>query len=215
MSIQMTMCRALGFALLLATGSLQAADVPCEVGAQVEGDDIAGGETGEIVEIGTERPHVGWYKIKFSYSSGEWFNPKMVTIHPTGTGDRCVVMKAVPSPAPAPAPAPEESQTDPAATPEADASLAITAKTLAGLPAGAYSCSAGVAGGSFKITLKDGGTYSDRAGTNGRYAVDAAGKVNFSSGSLKGQNSKVLGRGKFGLSSDSASFFATVCNLKN
>ncbi len=259
----------LSLAMLLANAT-HAADVACDVGAQVEGDEIAGGETGEIVEIGTARPHVGWYRIKFSFNpGGDWFDPRTVPIKPSGSSDRCVVKKAAAAVPEQPAPQ-EQTPAEPAAAPDFGAAgLAIDTnssarcpagrqvvdrqqqtgkvigesnglcvvnldaggsrsylhwmltdaggeKATSGLPAGAYTCSAGAAGGSFGIGLDEGGSYVDRAGASGRYAVDAAsGRIQFSSGSLKGQHSKVLGPGKFGLSSSSSNFFSTVCNLKS
>jgi len=54
-----------------------------------------------------------------------------------------------------------------------------------------------------------------RRGTRGNYSFDTAtSMISFSSGSLLGYNSKLLGPGKFGLSEDSTTMFYTVCNLK-
>lgn len=67
--------------------------------------------------------------------------------------------------------------------------------------------------GQFPITIVDGSTYSDRAGQSGRYSVNGA-QITFETGSLRGQFSRILGSGKFGLSSRQNSSFYGVCNLK-
>jgi hypothetical protein len=82
------------------------------------------------------------------------------------------------------------------------------------LDTGTYTCSAPGAG-FFRIELRDGSTYVDRAGKSGSYSFDAAsGRIAFSSGSLEGQFSKLLKPGKFGLASSPTGQFYTVCNLK-
>ena len=67
--------------------------------------------------------------------------------------------------------------------------------------------------GQFPITIVDGSTYSDRAGQSGRYSINGA-QITFRSGSLRGQFSRILGPGKFGLSTDQNRMFYGVCNLK-
>ena len=53
------------------------------------------------------------------------------------------------------------------------------------------------------------------SGSRGSYSLDAAtSMIRFSSGSLSGYNSKLLGPGKFGLSEDSTTMFYTVCKLQ-
>lgn len=79
---------------------------------------------------------------------------------------------------------------------------------------GTYTCSAPGAG-FFRIEIRDGSQYVDRAGKSGSYSFDAAsGRITFSSGSLSGQHSKLLKPGKFGLASSPTGQFYTVCNLK-
>lgn len=82
-----------------------------------------------------------------------------------------------------------------------------------GLPAGTYDCSASAAG-TFPVELLDEGTYRDRAGTRGRYALAEDGVLTFDSGSLAGHHARVLGAGKFGLSAQPTSVFYTVCNRR-
>ena len=104
---------------LLSAGTAWAADVPCGVGQQIEGE-MGGGKVGEIVEIGTEAPHVGWYRITYDWSpKGEWFDPRTWDVHPQGRDDRCVVAvaSAAPVPAASAAPPPETAPPPPAAEP--------------------------------------------------------------------------------------------------
>jgi hypothetical protein len=69
--------------------------------------------------------------------------------------------------------------------------------------------------GFFRIEIRDGSEYVDRAGKSGSYSFDAAsGRITFSSGSLAGQYSKLLKPGKFGLASSPTGQFYTVCNLR-
>lgn len=78
---------------------------------------------------------------------------------------------------------------------------------------GAYSCDMSAGGGTFPITILSGSQYSDRAGQSGAYAVQGN-KVTFTSGSLAGQYSEILGPGKFGLSTKFNGMFYGVCNLR-
>lgn len=81
------------------------------------------------------------------------------------------------------------------------------------LPTGRYTCSMSSAGGQFPITIVDGSTYSDRGGQSGRYRVDGD-RITFESGSLRGTFSRILGAGKFGLSTSQTTSFYGICNLK-
>lgn len=81
----------------------------------------------------------------------------------------------------------------------------------AGLAPGTYVCSMSAAGGMFRITIKNGSQYVDRAGATGTYAVQGK-RVTFNSGSLRGQHSEILGPGKFGLSTTFNGMFYGVCN---
>ena len=83
----------------------------------------------------------------------------------------------------------------------------------AGLAPGDYACSA-TGAGTFPITIRDGSRYSDRAGKPGEFALQGNGDLVFKSGSLAGNYSRVLGPGKFGLSSAKGRSFYTVCNRK-
>ncbi|HJU62773.1 MAG TPA: hypothetical protein VJ864_12070 [Candidatus Binatia bacterium] len=62
----------------------------CGVGTRVEFEDGARG-VGTIKEIGTESPHVGWYRIVFSWNSpnGDWYSPKNWGILIAGTKTKC------------------------------------------------------------------------------------------------------------------------------
>lgn len=83
-----------------------------------------------------------------------------------------------------------------------------------GLTPGRYACSA-TGAGTFPIEIRDGSKYVDRAGKAGSFSYDAGtSRITFSSGSLAGQYSKLLGSGKFGLSSKETSMFYAVCNLR-
>ncbi|HWT15723.1 MAG TPA: hypothetical protein VN581_08075 [Patescibacteria group bacterium] len=72
----------------------RAGNVPCDVGARVQGE-FGGGEVGTIAEIGTQSPHVGAFRITFAWSPrGEWYHPDTWDVHPAGSRDRCVVAAA-------------------------------------------------------------------------------------------------------------------------
>lgn len=66
----------------------------CEVGAKVEVEMIDG-SVGTITAIGTEAPHVGWYRIVYDWNvrggnpDGEWYSPKTREITVAGTKTRC------------------------------------------------------------------------------------------------------------------------------
>lgn len=242
--------------------------VDCGVGDQVQGD-MGGGAKGSIAEIGTQPPHVGWYRIVFEWNKphGDWYQPSQWQIRPVGSDSRCAVAAPMATPPPGNAaeirnpPAPIRDQPSTAATnprlpstercrtgarvvdrqnragvvlgenngtcqvklddgssnyylawmlsPEGAANAPVQ-----GLASGRYTCSADGAG-QFPITIGAGGSYSDLAGKSGRYRFDAGtGRISFDSGSLAGQHSKLLGPGKFGLSSAPTKMYYAVCNLK-
>ncbi len=201
-------------------GVVQAQTVTCGVGQEVQAE--LGGGKGTIAEVGSVPPHVGWYRVVYTWNApnGDWYDPKSWKLYAAGSTSRC----QAPQPAGARKPVASASGT-PGASPTPGASRSAdrapappspttASRTPAALKPGSYSCSAGAAG-SFPIVIKAGGTYVDRAGKSGRFSLDAASAiVTFSSGSLAGQHSKVLGPGKFGLSSVAAKNFSVVCNLR-
>ena len=243
-----------------------AADVPCGVGTQVQGE-FGGGEVGTIAEIGSVAPHVGWYRITFRWSpDGEWFHPGTWKIEPSASDDRCIVPTAGSSTAGSPtkgsgaapvtaagvdpsvlvgvvssdrcrsgAAVVDRQQRSGSVLGEANGMckvrladgevrsylawmLAASGAAAGGatdLAPGSYTCSADGAG-IFRVEIRDGGNYVNSSGGRGRYAFDAAtSMIKFSSGSLSGYHSKLLGSGSFGLSEDSTTMFYTVCNLQN
>ncbi|MCM2256455.1 MAG: hypothetical protein NDJ94_12380 [Vicinamibacteria bacterium] len=278
--------------LALAAGALAAPaafaqTVYCGPGTRTQGE-MGGGSAGTILEIGTQPPHVNWYRIGYSWSpKGEWYDPSTWKVYVAGTQQRCS-----PNPATGQAPAAPPARTAPPAPADDDdppvvrvqrpqpptspggghtttpptrstancpAGAAVVdrqgrAATVLGennglcvvryadgsvhstlhwmlspagpggaakapasgggtLPVGRYTCSMSSAGGQFPITIVDGATYSDRGGQSGRYRIDGQ-QITFESGSLKGTFSRVLGPGKFGLSTRQNSSFYGVCNLK-
>jgi hypothetical protein len=76
-------------ALAIAAGGAHAATVACGVGDRVHSE-LGGGKVGTIEEIGTQSPHVGWYRISYDWApGGEWYPPATLDIHPEGSADRC------------------------------------------------------------------------------------------------------------------------------
>ena len=74
--------------LIVAALLLSAPVLACELGSKVT---LKGGSTGTLAEVGTESPHVGWYRITFSWSaSGEWYDPKTWEVFAEGTTKRCL-----------------------------------------------------------------------------------------------------------------------------
>jgi hypothetical protein len=212
---------------LLLTSAAEAQTVYCGPGTAVESEN--GGGPARIEEIGTEAPHVGWYRVSFTWSPrGEWYNPATWKLYPTGTKKICSPKQPASAPPqlelPArPAPILQPTRSTPSSRPFDDDEPAIkgapqprpsSAPPSGGgsLPAGRYVCSMPSAG-QFPITIVDGSTYTDRAGQSGRYGVNGT-QVTFESGSLRGQFSRILGPGKFGLSTDQNRMFYGVCNLK-
>ena len=66
----------------------------CQVGARVQVEMIDNA-VGTITEIGTEVPHVGWYRVVFDWNirggnqKGEWYNPQNREIRVAGTATKC------------------------------------------------------------------------------------------------------------------------------
>jgi hypothetical protein len=113
-----------------------AADVPCAVGTQVEGEM----GTGAVAEIGTQPPHVGWVRITHSWSpKGEWYDWRIWDVHPSGTKDRCVAPGAT-GPQPAGEPAsfgmPVRDDDDPPAAAQAPAASTPRTTSTDRCPAG-------------------------------------------------------------------------------
>lgn len=61
----------------------------CEVGTRVQFED-GGRGIATIKEIGTERPHVGWYLLTFDWNpKGDWYEPKTWGLRIAGTNIKC------------------------------------------------------------------------------------------------------------------------------
>jgi hypothetical protein len=90
------------------------ADVTCGVGQKIEGG-MGGGQVGEILEVGSEPPHLGWYRIAFTWApQGEWYDPRSWKVHPQGSRERCVApASAEPATVAAPDTAPSEPESKP------------------------------------------------------------------------------------------------------
>jgi hypothetical protein len=81
------------------------------------------------------------------------------------------------------------------------------------LAVGDYVCSTEGAG-QLPLRIVDGTSYLDRAGSAGHYSLRGD-RIQFASGSLAGYYARVLGQGKFGLSSGEVRTFYVVCNRKS
>ncbi len=58
-------------------------------------------------------------------------------------------------------------------------------------------------------------TYTDNGESSGTYSFDPASqRITFTSGSLKGKNSKLLAGNKIGLTDNAESFYPTTCDLR-
>ena len=58
-------------------------------------------------------------------------------------------------------------------------------------------------------------TYTDNAGASGSYSFDPASqRITFTSGSLKGKNSKFLAGNKIGLTDNAENFYPTTCDFR-
>lgn len=80
-------------ALVVTAGAAPAlAQQPCALGSAVQ---LKGGSAGTLAEVGTETPHVGWYRITFSWSpKGEWYDPRSWETYAAGTTTRCLPERA-------------------------------------------------------------------------------------------------------------------------
>ena len=92
--------RVLSIGMIVLTGCLfgdpgTARAQACGVGTRVETDQSGTeGHVGTITEIGSEAPHIGWYRIAYEWNQrsdpkGNWVNPKNYTIRIAGTNTRC------------------------------------------------------------------------------------------------------------------------------
>ncbi|HWS25355.1 MAG TPA: hypothetical protein VN259_02155 [Xanthomonadales bacterium] len=232
----------------------------CAVGDRVAGE-FGGGEIGTIAEIGRQSPHVGAYRIVFSWSPrGEWYHPNTWDVHPEGSADRCQPAQGggaagpdVGDDDPAPLASPPPPAQGTASTDRclqgaqvsdrnqragviegenngmcvvrlSDGSVrnylawmlspagAAPDTTGGGLSPGRYVCSTQGAG-TFEVQILDASTYADRAGTRGRYAVNGE-ELEFQTGSLVDYYSRLLGKDKFGLSTEPVRTFYVVCDRK-
>lgn len=81
----------IAFLLLFSLGTdARAQEQGCGVGTQVQFEDGARG-VGTIKEIGTKSPHVGWYRLVFSWNgpNGDWYSPKNWGMFIAGTKTKC------------------------------------------------------------------------------------------------------------------------------
>ena len=92
------------FGLFLGGGTDVAAQTEqCGVGARVQVEMIDNA-VGTITEIGTEPPHVGWYRVVFDWNvragnpQGEWYSPKNREIRVVGTNTKCGIAGAAAKP---------------------------------------------------------------------------------------------------------------------
>lgn len=124
-------------AFLLAAGAPAFAQDPCGVGTRVQFEDGMRG-VGTIAEIGTQSPHVGWYRIVFSWApKGEWFPPKAFGMFVAGTQTRCggaPAAAAPPAPRPGAAPAAPRAPAAPGAPVARNAPAAPQVAAPAGCP---------------------------------------------------------------------------------
>lgn len=80
--------------LVFCFGPAAAQNNTCSVGSRVQVEMIDNA-TGTITEIGTQVPHVGWYRIVYDWNvrsgnpQGEWYNPKNREIVIAGTRTKC------------------------------------------------------------------------------------------------------------------------------
>ena len=248
--------------LLTLSGDLLGATVSCGVGDRVNSE-LGGGKVGTIEEVGTQPPHVGWYRISYDWApAGEWYPPATLDIHPEGSSDRCqppsgagtaTSGRSAAATATAGASNARASEVPAGVKPsdncrpgtrvvdrqqrsgevqgelngmcvvalDAGGSKSYLAWMLspesagaasAGLSRGRYVCSTAGAG-YFDVQILDGSTYADRAGKRGSYHL-AGDRIEFQSGSLADYYSRILGAGKFGLSTEDVRTFYVVCNLK-
>ena len=80
--------------LFISTPRAAAQDGTCQVGARVQVEMIDNA-VGRITELGTQPPHVGWYRIVYDWNvrsgnpKGDWYNPKNREIRIEGAPTKC------------------------------------------------------------------------------------------------------------------------------
>lgn len=115
---------------LVGVSAVQAQTVTCGVGQEVEGE--LGGGKGTIAEVGEAPPHVGWYRIVFTWNpKGDWYDPKSWKLYAVGSTNRCQ------APDPAGPPKPAASTAGAAATPVKAGASAPAAGTPSKTPTAA------------------------------------------------------------------------------
>ena len=98
----------------------------------------------------------------------------------------------------------------------ADCTPAGSAPSTAGhLPNGSYPCFLAGRASTMLMRITSASTYTDNGGDPGTYSFDPASqKITFTSGSLKGKNSKFLAGNKIGLTDNAENFYPTTCDLR-
>jgi hypothetical protein len=132
-----------------------AAQKECMVGSRVQ---LKGGPTGTIAEIGTESPHVGWYRIVMSWSpGGEWYDPRTWEMTIVGTNVKCGEKPAAAAPPVARPGATPTAPGRPAAPPKVDPDPAgAPGDCPMGFPQGSVTKSSPPTAATFKRVIYDG-----------------------------------------------------------
>lgn len=89
------------------------------------------------------------------------------------------------------------------------------ASTATHLPVGRYPCFLAGRASAMTMSITSASTYTDNGGNPGSYSFDpGTQKITFTSGSLKGKNSKFLAGNKIGLTDNAEKFYPTTCDLR-
>lgn len=99
-----TLTTAVALGLLVSAGTEAVAQGQgCTVGTRIEFAD-GGRGVGTILEIGTQSPHLGWYRVVFKWNgpNGDWYSPKDWGIFVAGTKNKCGPEPARGTPPPPP-----------------------------------------------------------------------------------------------------------------
>lgn len=87
--------------------------------------------------------------------------------------------------------------------------------TASHLPIGSYPCFLAGRASATMMRITSASTYTDNGGNPGSYSFDPSSrKITFTSGSLKGKNSKFLAGNKIGLTDNAENFYPTTCDLR-